>query len=349
MSRKLDVTRITAIALLIVGITCLHYLTRISEHYYHIFYQQLYFVPIILAGFWFGLRGALLASGSITLLYLPFVIIYWNGFSVDDFNKLMEIVLYNVMAVIVGILKDRESKEQERSLRAEALAAMGRAVSGVAHDMRTPLIAIGGFTSLVRRKLTSLGSNCVDLPAFIRENQQKLAIVIKETARLEKMVNEMLDFSKPLELERSEANILEMIEESIAIVNDISEHHQVKIRNQSSAGLPPVNLDAGRMKQVLINLLINAVQASPVGETVTIASHLKGAHLVISVSDRGPGITPDKRGELFTPFFTTKKDGTGLGLAIVKKIVEAHDGRIEVLDNPEQGLTFRVSLPAGKK
>jgi signal transduction histidine kinase len=96
---------------------------------------------------------------------------------------------------------------------------------------------------------------------------------------------------------------------------------------------------------MVINLVTNATQASPEGETVRIRCYEKGKSLVIDVTDRGPGIPSDKRQEVFSPFYTTKKEGTGLGLPIIKKIVEAHEGRTAILDNPGSGITFRVEIP----
>jgi signal transduction histidine kinase len=99
------------------------------------------------------------------------------------------------------------------------------------------------------------------------------------------------------------------------------------------------------MKQVLINLLMNAVQASPEGETVTVTVCQKGRYIGIELSDNGCGISFTQSEEIFAPFSTTKKEGTGLGLPIAKKIIEAHKGHLELLDNPEQGATFRILLP----
>jgi len=326
--------KVIIIAILVVGITFFHYFTELKVHHYHIFYQGLYFVPVMLAGFWFGLRGALGASLSITILYLPFTIMHWKGFSANDFNNIMEMVLYNVVAAILGKLRDRERAVQKHLRETERLVAMGKAVSGLAHDLKTPLIAIGGISRLVQKNLGE-NSPC----------RGKLDIIVEETQRLERMVKEMLDFSGPLELHRSEEDINKLVSQCLAIISDLAQERKVKVQSQSSLNLPLGSFDPLRMKQVLINLLINAIEASPEGETVMINSYQKRKTLIIDVSDRGRGIAIDKKEEIFFPFFTTKKDGTGLGLPIVKKIVEAHQGYLEVLQNPEKGATFRVMIP----
>ena len=259
---------------------------------------------------------------------------HWQSFSPNDFNRVMEIILYNTVAAILGLLTDRHETEHERLLKAESLAAMGRAVSGVAHDMKTPLIAIGGFTKMVQRNMEK-GDPCY----------QKLDIVVHETLRLEKMVKDMLDFSRPLELCPIEEDLHELIRRSIAVVEESAQERKVKIRFRLADGLSPILCDSARMEQVFINLLMNAVQASPEGETVKVKAVREGNRIRVDISDDGCGIPHEQREEIFAPFFTTKKEGTGLGLPIVKKIVEAHDGRLDLSDNPEKGVTFSVLLP----
>jgi two-component system, NtrC family, sensor histidine kinase HydH len=326
--------RIFIIIFLIGLITFSDYLTETSERKYHILYQGLFFLPVMLSGLWFGLRGALAASASITLIMIPFSIIHWKGFSSEDFNNIMEMVLYNVVGGILGELRDREQAKERNLRESESLAAMGRAVSSLAHDMKTPLIAIGGFTNWVK-KHTEENSPC----------HEKLDIVIGETMRLENMVKDMLDFSRPLELHPGDEGIDPVLSECLAVIEGIAQERKVTIRIQSQRDMPPVILDPMKMKQVLINLIMNAVQASPEGEIVIVSCYRKDSQFIIDVSDRGCGIPNDQRESIFAPFFTTKREGTGLGLPIAKKIVEAHGGAVEVVDNPAKGVTFRISIP----
>jgi signal transduction histidine kinase len=153
MASNSKVSRIAIIAVLVAGISLLHYITQLGRAYEHYFYRELYFLPIILAAFWFALRGGLATSLTITVLYLPFIFGQQEGFSPSTFDNTIEILLFNVVAVTLGLLRNRELDHQYRLREAEGLAAMGKALSSVAHDMKTPLIAIGGYTSLVRKKL----------------------------------------------------------------------------------------------------------------------------------------------------------------------------------------------------
>ena len=326
--------KITLIVALVAGVSILHYSTDKSQYYYHVFYGELYFLPIVLASFWFGLRGALAASLGITACYVPFVYSHWQGFSPDDFDRVLSLALYNSAAVFIGALKDREKATHKRLLQAEGLTAMGKSLAAAAHDMKTPLVAIGGFT---RQVLKKIGKND---PAH-----DKLALVIKETARMETMIRDMLDFSRPLEVRLSHGDLNEIVTDSISIVNETARKKAVTVECMLSRDLPAVAFDAMRMQQVIINLALNAVEASPEGGIVTMRTSNTTHGLIIDVVDCGNGISLDHREEVFDPFFTTKKEGTGLGLPIVKKIMEAHEGSLKILDNSPKGIIFRVMLP----
>lgn len=326
----------TGIIAATTGLIALAQYVCVSDHfdYPHFVFHALFFMPLILAAFWFGLRGALATSLAITLLNIPEILLHFQHPSILRFELLLQIILYNVVAVSLGVLKDREARRQKRVIETENLAAMGRAIAGVAHDMKTPLIAIGGFSRLLQRRC-GLDDPC----------REKVDIILRESQRLEKMVADMLDFSRPLSLSRSEEDVARLIEECLAVVREAARSKGVDLRFDAGGDIPPVSLDAARIKQVIINLVMNAVQATPEGDEVRILGRRKEEGLVIEVCDKGCGIPPEKMEEVFTPFFTTKRDGTGLGLPIARKIVEAHQGKIEVLSNPEKGLTFRITLP----
>lgn len=332
------VKQITIIVLVAVT-TVLHYHTRLGAHHFHVFYQGLYFLPVILSGFWFGLRGGLITSVTITLLYTPFTVMHWNGFSSSDLTNLMEMVLYNSVASMLGIMRDREQAKHKQLVESERLAAMGSAVSCLAHDMKTPLIAIGGFARLVQKQV-SRECHCDPSPYV-----EKLDIVVKETQRLENMVKDMLDFARPLELNRAMEDVGNLIKRSLLVVEGEARKRGVILHVPSDSAFPLAPLDAVRMEQVLINLVTNAIQASPEGSTVAVNVRAEGSRMIIDVSDNGCGIPAEKREEVFRPFVSMKKEGTGLGLPIVKKIVEAHEGHLEILDNSGGGLTFRLFIP----
>ena len=329
-----DRLRVCIVAGLVVGFSLLNYLTNYDSRYLHIFYRGLLFLPVMLAGFWLGLRGALITSLSICALYIPYAMRTWQAFSTIDFDRIIDIALYNLVALVMGILSDRQKVYQRVAQEAENLAAAGKSLSAVAHDMKTPLIAIGGFSQLVKKYIHE------DHP-----HRDKLDIIIEETRRLENMVKDMLDFSRPLELNRSVDCLDTVIRECLEVVAVEAQNKKVTITHTSAQGLSAVAIDRMRIKQVVINLVVNAIHASPEGQNVIVSYYQTKGRSIIDVTDRGCGIPHDQRNEIFMPFFSTKKDGTGLGLPIASKIIKAHQGQIQVLDNPEGGTIFRVILP----
>ena len=155
----------------------------------------------------------------------------------------------------------------------------------------------------------------------------------------------MLDFSRPLALQLAHGYLDEIVQSSLVVVAETAQKKEVTIESLLSPDLPAVAFDAMRMEQMIVNLALNAVQASPKGKKVSIRTSMAEKNIVIDVADCGSGISFDHRAKVFDPFFTTKKEGTGLGLAIVKKIVEAHKGSLEISDNAPKGTIFRVMLP----
>ena len=333
MAERNHRVRITFIYMVVGVIAVSQYATDLNDHRLHIFYQGLFFIPVVLAGFWFGLKASLITSLSITGILLPFTFIHWNGFSAGDFNNVMELVLYNGLALIVGTLKNRERAEQKRFRQVENLTAMGKAVSSLAHDLKTPLIAIGGLIQLVQGRVKG-DDSC----------RERLGMALEEVRRLERMTEEMLDFSRPLELHRRQVDMNQLWAQIFEIVSPLAVKNKILLKNESPLDLPVVSMDGLRVKQGLINLLINAVEASPPGETVRVLCYTKRKRFYIEIWDHGPGIPADRRTEIFVPFYTTKPGGTGLGLPIAKKIVEAHQGSVEVLDNFERGSIFRIVI-----
>ncbi len=334
MSDNREWTKVVFIALMIGGILSLHYFTLPYMRYQHALYRMLFSVPLVLGGLWFGLKGAIYVCASVSILYLPYTIKQWQGFSLEHFHELLEALLYIIIALILGSLVEKERKKHRALLQAEGLAAIGRAISEVAHDMKTPLMAIGGFANQVSRKLPQ------DDP-----NQKKLDVVIQETARLESMVKAMLDFGRPLEIQPAKISLNELVLESIEVAQPVARKTGVELKADLEQSLPSPLLDGPRIKQVLLNLMTNAVHASPAGERVLVRTRLERNVVVLEVVDRGCGITEEHRESVFHPFFSTKKGGTGLGLGIVKKIAEAHRGEVSFRPNPGKGVTFSVRFP----
>jgi two-component system sensor histidine kinase HydH len=328
--------RVVAIALMMAAIICVNYFALYVLHHEHALYRSLFYLPLVLGTFWFALKGALIISISTLLLYLPCGIQLWKGFSTEDARVLGEALIYVAITLIFGCQVQKAKKERFALIEAERLSAIGRTVVEVAHDMRAPLVAIGGFTAQVSKSLNGKDSR----------NRKKLDIVGKEAARLDGMVREMLDFGKAIELYRLKTDLNDLVLETAELVRQSATDQGVELDLRLARHLPPVSLDANRMKQVILNLITNAVQASSKGDTVKVSTRLADRwNAMLDVADTGCGIDEEAREKIFLPFYSTKKEGTGLGLPIVKKIVEAHGGELRVRSNRERGVTFTVRLP----
>ena len=330
--------RVVLITTLIAAVFCLNYFTFYHMTYEHAFYRVLCYVPLILGSFWFGIKGAIAIAMAMVLLFFPYVMVHWHGFSLEDFHEILEGALYLVMALILGTLVERERRKQRVLVETESLAAVGRAVSEVAHDMKAPLMAIGGFATQISRALEEEDPT-----------QRKLQVIIQETARLETMVREMLDFGKPTEFQFKRGNLNDLAREVTDAIRPVAEKARVVLDMDLDPLLCPLMLDGPKIKQALLNLVVNAVEASPAGEHVLIKTAGNPHTVNFIVMDGGPGIDPQDVERIFEPFFTKKSNGTGLGLPIVKKIVEAHSAKVFFHPNQEKGVTFTAIFPISTK
>jgi signal transduction histidine kinase len=216
----------------------------------------------------------------------------------------------------------------------ERLAALGELSAGIAHEIRNPLAAIRGFVELLGRKVP-------DPPG-----KRTVANILKEIAGLDQIVSDFLAFARESALQPVETDPGELVREAVALALPRDERDALEVRVEVTSGLPPVFLDPGAVKQVLINIIQNAAIAmGPDGGTLTIRVDAANGGTAFRIADTGPGIPADIRDRIFNPFFTTRADGTGLGLAIANKLVEGHGGRIQVENGDGGGATFTLWFP----
>jgi signal transduction histidine kinase len=219
---------------------------------------------------------------------------------------------------------------------ANRLAALGQFAAAIAHDIRTPLTSISLNVQILRRKLQ-----------LSDDDREHLDIALEELARLDKSVAEILDFAKPVKLARQAIDLGELIDTTAHTLEPVLSEKGVALRCEPRSGLPAVQVDPQRLRQVLVNLVGNAAEASQPGAAVTVRAKpaTDTARIAIEIEDRGRGIPADDLPRIFEPFFTTRADGTGLGLAICRKVVRAHGGEIQVRSVVGEGSTFTVLLP----
>ncbi len=225
-------------------------------------------------------------------------------------------------------------QSHERLLRSERFAAVGEAAAYVSHEIKNPLMIIGGLAGQVQRKLAS------DPPS-----QEKLTIVQNEVKRLENFLGELRDFTRPAAPAKRPIDLNQVIGEVENLVQNEANNRGISLVRDLDASLPPVEADPNQMKQVILNLVKNAFEALDQGGSITLSSGANDHQVWFSVRDTGMGIPRESLDKIFNPFFTTKEKGSGLGLAVIHKIITDHHGTVAVESTPGQGTTFMVKLP----
>ncbi len=241
---------------------------------------------------------------------------------------------FNQMAAEIDAHQKRIARLHRREIeRAGQLATVGELASGVAHEIKNPVVGISNGLDLVLRRLDD-----PELEPITSEMRRQLD-------RIDRAVSDLLTFARPREARFAPASVGELVERAVTLVGPGAQKKDVTIRVEAESPLPAVRLDAELLQQGLVNLLVNAVAFSPPGETVTVTVTRRDDELEIAIRDDGPGMDEETRDGIFKPFFTTRARGTGLGLPITRGIVERHGGRIEVDSRPGAGSTFTVLLP----
>ena len=364
--------RICMILAFIVGISLFHYLTPLHLPMLHDIFQRLYYLPIILAAFWFGFRGGLACSIVVSVAYAPHVLFQWGGGLAVEIEKYLEIVLYNIVGGVTGLLSQREwerslelqktaegleesykklQQQSERIIaieeqlrRAEKLSTLGEMAAVLAHEIRNPLGSIRGTAEILRDDYKP------GEPKY-----EFIEIQIKETERLNRVVEDFLRMARPQPGEMRSCSLLEELETIVILLANDAKGRKVKVVLEPAAADAVVRADGEKLRQAFLNIIINALQATPQGGNVTISTKTSPLpsregeqgipYCEIRFRDNGAGIDTESLARIFEPFYTTKADGTGLGLAITKKIIEGHGGTLTVESADGQGTTVIVRLP----
>jgi signal transduction histidine kinase len=239
----------------------------------------------------------------------------------------------------------RVEQLEERERLRDRLAAVGEMAAVFAHEVRNPLAGIEVMAGLLRRKIP-------DAP----DAQAVLSDIINEARMANAIVQEVLDFVRPMRLQVERTGIADAVQAAVHLADTKARRGDVDVRVALADGLPPIQGDQHQLMQLFTNLLMNAYEAMGGKGVITIAAErvrleygADGRDAIrVDVTDDGPGMPPDVADKVFDPFYTTKPQGSGLGLAIVRKIVDAHDGRIDLRTAPGQGTTIRVTLPESR-
>ncbi|MFA6147057.1 MAG: ATP-binding protein [bacterium] len=317
-----------------------------------------FYLLTALHAFYYGYRSGLVVAVTSSAIYLLACL---RISAIEPIEFLLRIAFLFLIALPIGLLSEvlRMDKEKIESLNrdlnesletmkhlqgklmeVEKLSALGRLTSDVAHEIRNPLTAIGGFAKRLEKRL----------PENTAEKEYA-RIVVNEVARLERILRDTLNFSREAKFHLQYADMNDLLALTEAKFSEICREKRLLIAVRPAPGLPPCIVDRDQVQQAIDNLVTNAIDAMTDGGTLTLSTRTaceNGTnYVVIDVSDTGPGISPNLVKRIFEPFYTTKEigQGTGLGLSICKKIMEEHRGSIRVSAAPGGGATFGLFLP----
>ncbi len=237
------------------------------------------------------------------------------------------LVIFRDLSEIRSLQKEIETNRR--------MASIGRLAAGVAHEIRNPLSSIKGFATYFKERYKE-----------IPEDKKTAEIMIHEVERLNRVISQLLEFARPMELKRTKTSLPPLIEDTLRLVEADIKAKDIKI-DIEGLSTNEASIDTDRIRQVLLNLYLNAIESMERSGILSISVHKdeKSRLFVVEISDTGSGISDEDLPHIFDPYFTTKKTGTGLGLAIVRKIMESHGGEIEVTGNNGNGTTVRITLP----
>src|SRR5579871_2506971 len=336
-------------------ISLAHHATPSSHLHWHNVLQHLYYVPTVVAALLFGWRGGLAAGLLAGASHLPDILLTLREAPDYALEQMVEIPVLCLVGLLTGMFSDRDRKQRkdiesttnrltqvyqelqqnfEQMKRAERLFAVGQLAAGLAHELRNPLGSVAGAAGILQRNAN-----------LEPKHQECLEIINKESQRLNRLLTEFLDFARPRPPKYQSVDVDSLLSSVIQLASHGVGRSAVVLRKETASPLPPVEGDPEMLKQFLLNLVINAIQAMPDGGEVVVSAALRDGKMLIGVQDQGRGIAPESRDKIFDPFFTTKDGGTGLGLPVAHQIVEQHGGILRAEANSGRGMTFSALLP----
>jgi signal transduction histidine kinase len=323
-------------------------------------YVLILFLPILSAATVYGAVGTSLVTllaCTAYLLQLPLAQASGADIKQEDIqNILLRVLFLPLVAYLTYGLAESNRNEARRAQatadelaranerlraaeasvrRSERLAALGQLSAGLAHELRNPLSTIRTSAEMLTKRLD--GANAVA--------QELAGYIASEVDRTNLLVTRFLEFARPLQLRLSPVDLHSLLDEAILNFQKQDPACRLTIHRAYDPSLPPVQGDATLLERVFFNLIQNAADASAADGVVTVKTRALASSVEVAVIDRGSGIRPEHREQIFNPFFTTKASGVGLGLPIAAKIVDEHGGRLAVQSEPDQGSAFVVQLP----
>lgn len=240
----------------------------------------------------------------------------------------------------VRFIENQRVRYDQLALQTEKMSALGRLAAGIAHEINNPLAGILLFSTNLRKKVQEQGP--------LKEG---LDVIIREAIRCKTIIQELLEFSRNREPRMVPSDINEIIKKALSILENEFRLQRIQVSKNLTTQIEKISLDENQVEQVLVNILLNAIQATPGQGKITVKSDMNSKRNIVKVviSDTGCGIAPQHLSKIFEPFFSTKEKGTGLGLAVSYGIVKNHQGNIEVASQPGKGACFTITFPRHKE
>ncbi len=307
-------------------------------HAMHLIHRRLCYIPVILGRALVRPVGRVLTAAAISLAVLPLV--FGMECSLWENPEVVEIVFYLSIGTLMGFIvtqgeRQRRHKEalEKELLTSERLAAAGRTAAGIAHEVRTPLGSIQGAAEILAEDYPD------DHP-----RRPFFDILNREIRRLARVMEDFLDLHRPLNLSPLSSDLTEVVRETLSVLAAQAAERNVRLEYSAPESLDG-RFDPDRLRQAMVNLVQNAIQASPSDGRVCVEMSHESDGIRFMVEDEGPGIPPENLERIFEPFFSRRPDGTGLGLTLARQIAESHGGSLTAENRPGQGARFILRLP----
>ena len=352
---RTDRMKAILIACLVVLLAVFTWIIPPHAEWLHNILHHLNILPFMLAGLFFGWRGALKALLLACVLQTPSIYRHWHRAPTNAQDQMVELSTFGMAGVIAGVLADRERMQRrrvettkrelervyselqqniEQLKKTERLSAAGQLSASLAHEIRNPLASISGAAGILARGQASPQSQ-----------RDCLEILTAESQRLNKLLTNFLHFARPRLPRMQPVEAAELMQSVAMLAQHAAAERNVTVAVKADADAPPVHCDPEQIKQLLLNLLLNAIDASPENASVHMLGGFANGRYRMEIRDEGAGIPPATAQHIFEPFFTTKANGTGLGLAIASTIAAQHDGKLACVSEDDRGTTFVLDLP----
>lgn len=328
MSTTKQSLKISLIAAMVAVISIVHYSNIHGNMELHILHRELFFIPILLASFWFGLRFGVATAVAVSIIYVPFIFVH-DDHHTSVLAVISQILVFILIAFGLGWLVERERRQQEEVLAAESLTVLGRAAIAIGHEMKDLLGALKRIATKAEEQ------ECDGLD----ENFEQ------EMSRLEQMVGILSSFvtTEPVQVFSRDMN--EVIREKFENYEKGARKIEVNLETSLDESGCPSSVDKKAIGWVLEQIIKNALEFSDKGQTIHLRSRRSGNFCSVEIQDEGPGIKPEHLPSIFKPFFTTKEMGKGLALAACRKILRDMGGDIQVASEWGHGAIFTITIP----